>query len=135
MIDIEEESRLQSHKELAGRFMELVVDPATAAQARQFLTDDYLQHNPNLPDGPDAILNLAATEEGQRAKELMQPAGPARFIAEGDYVVMMQPLKRPDPLHPGKTYVHWWFDVWRVQDGKLAEHWDADAKHAWSLRG
>lgn len=130
-----EEQRLNANKELARRFMELVVNPETAHLAREFLTDDYLQHNPNLPDGPDAIVNFAAMDEGKDAKELMTVAGPARFIAEGDLVVMMQPLARPDPLHPGETYVHWWFDVWRIEDGKLAEHWDADQKHLWSLRG
>jgi predicted SnoaL-like aldol condensation-catalyzing enzyme len=30
----------------------------------------------------------------------------------------------PDPRDPGKTYRSYWFDMWRVEDGKLAEHWD-----------
>ena len=134
MDDVAERKRLEANKELARRFMELAVNPQTAHQARELLTDDYLQHNPNLPDGPDAILNFAATEEGRQAKELMKPAGRAMFFAEGDHVVMMQPISRPDPVRPGEDYVLWWFDMWRVENGKLAEHWDADEKHLWSLR-
>lgn len=130
----DELGRLEENKELARRFMELVVNPETAPQAREFLTDDYKQHNPNLPDGPDAILNFAAMEEGKKAMETMTISGPARFIAEGDTVIMIQPLSRPDPLHPGETYTMWWFDMWRVEDGKLAEHWDPDQKQLWSLR-
>jgi predicted SnoaL-like aldol condensation-catalyzing enzyme len=131
---IDEHERLEKNKELARHFMELVVNPATAPQARAFLTDNYVQHNPNLPDGPDAILNFAAMEEGKMAKETMTISGPARFIAEGDFVIMTQPLSRPDPVRPGENYTMWWFDMWRVEDGKLAEHWDADQKQLWSLR-
>jgi predicted SnoaL-like aldol condensation-catalyzing enzyme len=135
MDDVAERDRLENNKKLAQRFMDLVVNPETAAQARNMMTDEYVQHNPNLPDGPDAILNFAAMDEGKEAKAFMKIAGPAKFIAEGDHVIMIQPLSRPDPLHPGEEYTLWWFDMWRIENGKLAEHWDADEKRMWSLRG
>lgn len=28
------------------------------------------------------------------------------------------------PQDPWKTYSTTWFDMWRIKDGKAAEHWD-----------
>jgi predicted SnoaL-like aldol condensation-catalyzing enzyme len=58
----------------------------------------------------------------------MRTAGRPLFVAEGDLVVMMQPIEREDPDQPGKTYVSYWFDMWRIEDGRLAEHWDGAPK-------
>ena len=61
----------------------------------------------------------------------MRPAPePPVFVAEGDKVVMMLARDLPDPDDPGKTYRSYWFDMWRIEDGKLAEHWDGAPKEA-----
>ena len=33
-----------------------------------------------------------------------------------------------DPAHPGQKYTSTWFDMFRIQDGKIAEHWDNATK-------
>lgn len=134
MNQSEERQRLERNKRLCERLMQLLVNPATTEQARDLIQESYIQHNPNIPDGREPILKFAATPEGQTAKEFMQIAGPARFVAEGDFVVMIQPILRPDPCRPGETYTLHWFDMWRIEDGRVVEHWDAAEKLPWSLR-
>jgi predicted SnoaL-like aldol condensation-catalyzing enzyme len=47
-------------------------------------------------------------------------------LSAGDIVVFYTPMPaRPDPANPGRMLpasTH--FDVWRLRDGKIAEHWD-----------
>jgi predicted SnoaL-like aldol condensation-catalyzing enzyme len=50
------------------------------------------------------------------------------MIAEGDLVVQAIMLEHPHPSRAGETYTTTWFDMFRVADGRLAEHWDAATK-------
>lgn len=116
-------------RELVTKFMELLVDPARSDQARALMTREYIQHNPNIPSGPDAIIAFTKTPEAERARQSMRPApAPPMFVVEGDRIVMILPRDLPDPKDPSKTYRSYWFDMWRIEDGKLAEHWDAAPK-------
>lgn len=134
MSDPHEKARLEANKRMVERLMELLINPATSEQARDLMTPEYIQHNPNLPDGRDAIISLASTDIGKQAQEFMKIGGPAKFVAEDDHVVMIQPIIRPDPNKPGQTYTLYWFDMWRIENGKIAEHWDAAPKEPWSMR-
>ncbi|KQM20808.1 nuclear transport factor 2 family protein [Novosphingobium sp. Leaf2] len=111
--------------ELVMKVMGLLVDPATAPQARPYLTDEYIQHNPSIRSGADAIIEWTQSEEAERARTSMKPATePPMFVHEGDKIVMILPRDLPHPEDPSKTYRTYWFDMWRIEDGKLAEHWD-----------
>lgn len=121
----------QANKALVLRVMSLLVDPATAEQVRPYLTEGYIQHNPNIASGADAIIEFTRTPEAARARENMRPAAePPVLIAEGDKVVMMLVRELPHPSDPSRTYKSYWFDMWRIEDGKLAEHWDGALKEA-----
>jgi predicted SnoaL-like aldol condensation-catalyzing enzyme len=34
----------------------------------------------------------------------------------------------PDPKNKNVKYTTTWFDMFRIQDGKIAEHWDCAVK-------
>jgi len=34
-----------------------------------------------------------------------------------------------DPNDKNSKYTTTWFDMFRIQDGKIAEHWDCDTKN------
>ena len=51
-------------------------------------------------------------------------AFPAEVAAEGDLVTLMWRVPRPEPKDKSKTYDSYWFDMFRIKDGKLVEHWD-----------
>ena len=45
-----------------------------------------------------------------------------QLIAEGDYV--MTSFVRPEKDADGETYYSTWFDLYRIDGGKIAEQWD-----------
>lgn len=119
-----EQDRLETNKQTIRELMRLLVDPKTARQAERLMTESYIQHNPNIASGRKAIIEFTQTEAAQRARESMVPAGEPMLVAEGDFVVMILPREVPHPHKPGETYRTYWFDMWRLEDGKAAEHWD-----------
>lgn len=119
-----DQKTLEANKQKIRDFMRLLVDPKKAHQAAPLMTESYIQHNPNIASGRQAILDFTQSEMAQRARESMIPAGEPMLLAEGDYVVMMLPRRVPHPHKPGETYMSYWFDMWRIEDGLIAEHWD-----------
>lgn len=119
-----DQKTLEDNKNKVRELMRLLIDPATARQAEQLMTPSYIQHNPNIASGREAIIQFTQTEAAQRARENMVPAGEPFLMAEGDYVVMMLPRRVPHPHKPGETYMSYWFDMWRLENGLIAEHWD-----------
>ena len=119
-----DQKTLEDNKKKIRELMRLLIDPATARQAERLMTPSYIQHNPNIASGREAISQFTQTEAAQRARENMVPAGEPFLMAEGDYVVMMLPRRVPHPHKPGETYMSYWFDMWRLENGLIAEHWD-----------
>lgn len=79
----------------------------------RWVSDTYRQHSTLAADGPAALRALVAgLPDGFRYEN-------ARVIADGDLVALHGTYYGfgPDPLVA--------FDVFRVEGGKLAEHWDA----------
>ncbi|MEO1703609.1 MAG: nuclear transport factor 2 family protein [Pseudomonadota bacterium] len=87
-----------------------------ADAARPLLAPDYIQHNPNIPTGAAGILGAvpAVKESGLTVKT-------HRIITDGDYVVLHNTFENAD-MFGSPTLVS--FDVFRIEDGVLAEHWD-----------
>lgn len=107
----------------AGSARDLVLQTVTtlfadfdSEAAASLLTEDYIQHNTGVPTGAAAVLGFlpALRDSGLRAT-------PHRVLAEGDLVVLHSTYESAD-LFGAPTLVG--FDVFRVEDGKVAEHWD-----------
>lgn len=50
------------------------------------------------------------------------------IVADGDLVIMAFVREYPEPSDPAKRYTTTWFDMFRIVDGKIAEHWDPATK-------
>ena len=50
------------------------------------------------------------------------------IVAEGDIVVLSFVRESPDPKDATKKYTTTWFDMFRLEGGKIAEHWDGAQK-------
>lgn len=82
----------------------------------EIVAENYIQHNPALPDGR-AILIRAFSAYFAAAPDLKVTI--KRMVAEGDLVVVHSHWQ-DSPEDRGNAVV----DIYRIEDGKIAEHWD-----------
>ncbi|MBO4253118.1 nuclear transport factor 2 family protein [Streptomyces griseorubiginosus] len=97
-------------------FMDQLFNHGNLAVIDRFVRPDYIQHNPNSPDGPDALRRLVT---GLRAEHPQLHVTVQRAIAEGD-LVLLHSHSVSEPGDKGDAIV----DIFRIQDGRIAEHWD-----------
>jgi predicted SnoaL-like aldol condensation-catalyzing enzyme len=96
--------------------------------APKYMADDYIQHNPNISTGRAAFVEIFGRRPARPiAATLTNP--PVVQFAKGDYVVFVWEREDKDPADPTRTYKYNFFDVMRVQNGKVQEHWDSVMKN------
>ncbi len=97
----------------------LVLEAMTALFQRRDVTAverlyaaDYIQHNPSIPQGRDALAKLVADLPSAVYYE------PGLILGDGAYVAIHGRIRgwAPEP----QVVV----DIFRIEDGRLAEHWD-----------
>lgn len=84
--------------------------------AEKLLSKDYIQHNPAVPTGAAPILGFIPGLKENGIKVITH-----RVITAGDLVVLHNTYENAQAFG-APTLVA--FDVFRVEDGKVAEHWD-----------
>ncbi|CAN7744432.1 nuclear transport factor 2 family protein [Pseudorhodoferax sp. LjRoot39] len=106
------DERPQRNKALVHAAMTALFQRRDAAAVEHLYAADYIQHNPDIPQGRDALQALVAG---------LSPAvhyEPGLMVAEGDLVAIHGRIRgwadAPQVV----------VDVFRIQDGRLAEHWD-----------
>ncbi|WP_120499209.1 nuclear transport factor 2 family protein [Roseovarius sp. EL26] len=87
-----------------------------AEAAKELLAHDYIQHNVAVPTGADPILGFIPA-----LKDSGIAVTTHRVINEGDLVVLHNTYDNAQ-LFGANAFVA--FDVFRVENGKVAEHWD-----------
>jgi predicted SnoaL-like aldol condensation-catalyzing enzyme len=114
--------RLAANKRLVYDMYRIVLQAGLADRAGEFISQDYIQHNPNAGQGLEGVQDYIRKTRPERpiADRLELPL--IQLIAEGDYV--MTAFVRPEQDANGETYYSTWFDLHRIADGKIAEHWD-----------
>jgi predicted SnoaL-like aldol condensation-catalyzing enzyme len=91
--------------------------------APRFLRPDYIQHNPNVPTGLKGFMDVFRDRFAQKLpadykRELLN------VIGDSDMVVVY--VRQTWTGKDGKHHQALGFDMFRIEDGKIAEHWDAD---------
>ncbi|RJT41122.1 nuclear transport factor 2 family protein, partial [Legionella taurinensis] len=99
-------------------------------KADQYLTERYIQHNPNAASGRDGVIKFFTEVLKVPRKPIPDKiSSPVAFVtAEVDLVTVGSVHEVKDPEDPAKTYTTTWFDTWRFVDGKADEHWDSALK-------
>jgi predicted SnoaL-like aldol condensation-catalyzing enzyme len=108
--------KLEANKQTVLAFYEAGPINKDVEAALQLLGDRYVQHNPLIADGREgftAFLGHLAAEFPDLRAEVKQ------VVAEGDYVVAHVHGVRV-PGTRGSAIV----DIFRLEDGKIVEHWD-----------
>lgn len=104
------------NKAISVKFLDEFFNKKNFAVAEQFLTEDYKQHNPGVVTGRQGLIEFA-TEFLKANPELTMEV--KRVMAEGDYVFLHVHLKF-HPTDRGAAVA----DIYRIENGKIAEHWD-----------
>lgn len=120
--------KLAANKKLVYDFWREVFEAGHMELADRYLTESYIQHNPNVPTGRRAFVEFFSRLSPPRAIEPRVKAPLVAIVAEGDYVVVAFARESADPADPAKKYTTTWFDMFRIQDGRIAEHWDPAQK-------
>jgi predicted SnoaL-like aldol condensation-catalyzing enzyme len=89
-------------------------DPEGATE--RYVGDRYVQHNPQAADGTEAFIGFVRWYRGQFPQLHVDIK---RMIAEDDLVVTHSHITT-SPDDRGTAVV----DIFRVENGKVVEHWD-----------
>jgi predicted SnoaL-like aldol condensation-catalyzing enzyme len=106
-IDESARSKAIALKAIRGIFIE-----RDSRVVQELFAPDYIQHNPTIPSGRDAISALVGSlPEGFRYE-------PGMVVAEGNIVMIHGRYVgwAPEPMVA--------VDIFRVDNGRLVEHWD-----------
>jgi predicted SnoaL-like aldol condensation-catalyzing enzyme len=97
-------------------FYEKALNQKDFDAAAKYLGPRYTQHNPNAADGPEglrAFLGFLKETFPNSRSEIK------RVFADGDHVILHVHAVR-EPGTRGNAIV----DIFRLEDGKIVEHWD-----------
>ena len=107
------------NKELVRRFYTEVIGQNKADLVSELFATDYIQHDATVASGPAGQITLV---ENLKTKIPGLVATIKHIGADGDYVaVHWQASATPDNEATGQAAI----DLYRVSDGKIAEHWEA----------
>jgi len=115
-----------------------VLDARHLELTSKYQADDYIQHNINVPTGRQGFVRFFSQIFNGRGPAPIQPAlasPPAVSFAKGDFVALIWEREAKDPATPSKTYKYNTYDLLRLQNGKVQEHWDYALKTKGTPRG
>ena len=116
--------KLAANKKLVFDMWRALIQGGHTEMAPQYFTEGYIQHNPNVATGRDAMV---AYMKGTRPVRPIEPKitfPVIAIMAEGDLVMIATVSYADDPEAPGRKYAGTHFDMFRIENGKIAEHWD-----------
>ena len=108
---------LERNKEIVRAYYELAFNDKRPEEAvARYQGSRYVQHNPMAADGAQAFIDFVRWYTGEHPELEVEIK---RVIAEGDLVVTHS-LITTSPSDRGTAAV----DIFRLEDGKIVEHWD-----------
>lgn len=122
------EPGLAANKRLVYDFWREVFEAGHMDLAEKYMAESYVQHNPNVPTGRAAFVEFFSKQVKPKPIEPRVKAPLVALVADGDLVVLVFARTLAEPKDPAMKYTTTWFDMFRVEGGKIAEHWDADTK-------
>ncbi len=93
-----------------------VLNPMDSGAVDRFIADDYIQHNQSVEPGKQPLKDFLDMIKGQTPDAVHDVK---RAFVDGDHVTVHYHVRRfPGDL--GWAVI----DIFRVEDGKVKEHWD-----------
>jgi len=110
------EQTLEANKKAVQEFYHLIINEKDFTAAKKYIGSRYKQHNPLVADRPEGLrefVEFLKTNHPEAKSEIR------RTFAEGDYVILhVHSLRAPNTR--GRAIV----EIFRLENGKIEEHWD-----------
>lgn len=110
------------NKQLVASFIRDVFVHKNPDAARKYLAADYIQHNPHVAAGAEGFVSSMREWLSHAPSDMADQT--LHLVAEGDFVVAHQRVTYTTKDGTKKQAVG--FDLFRVSNGRIVEHWDAD---------
>ncbi|MDX3773515.1 nuclear transport factor 2 family protein [Chromatiaceae bacterium AAb-1] len=110
--DYVSDDKPERNKALVLKAMTSLFQRHDASAVEHLYASDYIQHNPDIPQGRDALQQLVANLSPEVYYE------PGLIVAEDDLVAIHGRIRGWAEVPQVVV------DIFRVENGKLAEHWD-----------
>lgn len=111
-----QDAKLEANKKVVLDFYEKGLNQKDAEAAIALMGSRYVQHNPVAADGPEGFRKFIAflKEKFPQSKSEIK-----RVLAEGDFVILHVHAVR-EPGTRGNAII----DIFKLENGKIVEHWD-----------
>ena len=106
-----------TNKEIVLNFYRDVWNAHDDSKVAQYVCEDYVQHNPNVEQGRQGLLNFLKFFFTKEAKHDIQLA-----LEDGDLVAVYVYVTFNDGSKAVVT------DIYRLENGIIMEHWDSVQK-------
>jgi predicted SnoaL-like aldol condensation-catalyzing enzyme len=124
----DKDPELAKNKKLVYDFWREVFEGGHMELAPKYMAESYIQHNPNVPTGRQAFVDFFSKFAVAKPAVDTIKAPVIAITADGSLVTLVFKQENPDPKDPAKKYTTTWFDMFRIENGKIAEHWDPALK-------
>jgi len=108
--------QLEANKKNVVEFYNQALNEKNFEAASKYLGARYIQHNPVAADGPEGLKGFIGF---LRDKFPNSRSEIKRVFAEGDHVIVHVHAVR-EPGTRGRAII----DIFRLENGKIVEHWD-----------
>jgi len=108
--------QMEENKKIIAAFYDAALNKKDFAEASKYLGSRYTQHNPVAADGPEGLKGFIAFLKDKFPNNKSEIK---RIFADGDYVIVHVHAVR-EPGTRGNAII----DIFKLENGKVVEHWD-----------
>ena len=113
IIDVNDSRAVRNKNNVLALYDLMINKKKSEEGMAKYLSPDYIQHNPLIPDGREALFEYVGSLPSSTRFEYRLA------VAEGDFVMVHG--RYSDNGHPAPWIV---VDILRLENGIMVEHWD-----------
>ncbi len=106
----------ETNKKTVAAFEDAALNQKDFDAASKYLGPRYTQHNPNVPDGPEGLKGFIAFLKDKFPNNHSETK---HVFADSEFVIVHDHAVR-EPGTRGSAIVN----IYRLENGKIVEHWD-----------
>lgn len=111
------EAKMDNLKTIAEKAQAAFFREYSEEGIRKYFREDYIQHNPHVPTGIEPVIGFLPV-----LKEAQTSYTTHRLLQDGDFIIFHNSYHNAEAFGANEVVA---FDIWRMEDGMVAEHWDA----------